>query len=179
LKQAEKIVGKNNFDIRYKSLFIWSKYFLGKFDKNIVTLNVMENKKEDVVLLTLLSILSTLKEINLKFESPSINNHDLETAIHLCLNKIRDYKHYVEQNLEFEEEIENEQEYDEEFEGFNLTTRNKFEAFLNTFFNPLVNELTLEKLEEAVFKILNSKVMITIKHQNINFFLSNFSIVMP
>jgi predicted NAD-dependent protein-ADP-ribosyltransferase YbiA (DUF1768 family) len=177
LKQSEKIVGKNNFDIRYKNLFIWSKYFLSKFNKNVVTLNVMENKKEDAILLTLLSILSTLKEINLKFESPSINNHDLETAIHLCLNKIRDYKHYVEQNLEFEEEIENDKEYEEEeFEGFNLNTRNKFEAFLNTFFNPLVNELTLEKLEEAVFKILNSKVIISIKHQNINFFLSNFNV---
>lgn len=178
LKQSELFLGKNNYDIRYKSLFIWSKYLLSKFDKNMVTLNVMENKKEDSVLMCLLSILSALKEINLKFESPSINNHDLETAIHLCLNKIRYYKHHVEQNLEFEEEINKEYDEDEEenFEGFNLSTRNKFEAFLTTYFNPLINELTLEKLEEAVYKILTSKVLISIKHQNMNFFLSNFTI---
>lgn len=179
LKQSETIIGKNNYDIRYKSLFIWSKYLLSKFDKNVVTLNVMENKREDAILMCLLSILFTLKEINLKFESPSINNHDLDTAVHLCLNKIRYYKHHVEQTIvEFEEEINNKYEEDEEenFEGFNLSTRNKFEAFLTTYFNPLINELTLEKLEEAVHKILISKVLISIKHQNMNFFLSNFTI---
>jgi hypothetical protein len=176
LKQSEKIVGKNNYDIRYKSLFIWSKYLLSKFDKNVVTLDVMENKKEDVVLMTLLSILSKLKEINLIFDSPSINHHDLETAVNLCLNQIRKYKHV--EVLDFAEEIGDKRDYEDEenFEGFNLTTRNKFEVFLNTFFNPLVNELTLEELERAIFEILNSRIIVSVKHQNINFFLSNFTI---
>jgi hypothetical protein len=129
-----------------------------------------------------------LKEVNLKFNSPTINTQDLQTAIHLCLGKVRLYKHEyekVEEDLEFEEEIEQNpyevEVYDEDygqeednFEGFNLSSRKRFEAFLATYFEPLKNELDLAKMEDAVYKILNSKIPITLKHQNLNFFVSGF-----
>lgn len=194
MKQAEKIVGKNDYDIRYKSLLIWSKYLLGRANNKLKTLNIMQSRQEDTVLLALLSILSKLKEINLKFNSPTINTNDLQTAIHLCLGKIRIYKHEfdkVEEDLEFVEELEDnpyeveisdedleyDQDYghdDDNFEGFNLSDRKKFEVFLTTFFAPLKNELNLRLIEEAVYKVLNSKVLLSLKHQNINFFVSGF-----
>ncbi|CCV01714.1 hypothetical protein IIV22_037L [Invertebrate iridescent virus 22] len=192
IKMSEKIVGENGYDIRYKSLLIWSKYFLGKPNTNLQSLEVMQSRQEDNVLMVLLAILSKLKEINLKFNSPSINTQDLQTAIHLCLGKVRVYSHEfekVEEDLEFEDEIlqPNEVEVyddvdeeqimeddDDNFEGFNLNSRKKFEAFLQTYFNPLKNELDLGKMEEAVYKILNSKIPVTIKHQNLNFFISGF-----
>lgn len=188
MKQSEKIVGLNGYDIRYKSLLIWSKYFLGQFDQKVKTMELMQSRQEDYILMVLLSILSKIKEVNLRFNSPSINDQDLQTAIHLCLGKVRVYKHEfekVEEELEFEEEIEvNPYEvevYDEDygqdednFEGFNLSSRKKFEAFLTTYFAPLKSELDLRKMEESVYKILNSKVPISLKHQNLNFFLSGF-----
>jgi hypothetical protein len=189
MKQSEKIIGQNEYDIRYKSLLIWAKYFLGKSNHNFKTMEVMQSRQEDAILMVLLAILSKLKEVNLKFNSPSINAQDLQTAIHLCLGKVRIYKHEfekVEEDLEFEEEVaevnENDievydEDYDQEednFEGFNLSSRKKFEAFLTTYFTPLKNELDLEKMEEAVYKILNSKIPLSLKHQNLNFFVSGY-----
>jgi hypothetical protein len=188
MKMSEKIVGENDYDIRYKGLLIWSKYFLGKSNHNLKTMELMQSRQEDTVLMVLLAILSKLKEVNLKFNSPTINTQDLQTAIHLCLGKVRLYKHEyekVEEDLEFEEEIEQNpyevEVYDEDygqeednFEGFNLSSRKRFEAFLATYFEPLKNELDLAKMEDAVYKILNSKIPITLKHQNLNFFVSGF-----
>jgi predicted NAD-dependent protein-ADP-ribosyltransferase YbiA (DUF1768 family) len=189
MKQSEKIIGPQNYDIRYKSLLIWSKYFLGKVSQNLKTMELMQSRQEDNILMVLLSILSKLKEVNLKFNSPSITSQDLQTAVHLCLGKVRIYKHEVENELEFaEEEVQEiEQEvYDEEdlvypdledednFEGFNLSARQKFEAFLGTYFAPLKNELDLIKIEEAIYKILYSKIPLSLKHQNLNFFLDGF-----
>lgn len=187
MKQSEKIIGQNEYDIRYKSLLIWATYFLGVSNIN-QTMEVMQSRQEDAILMVLLAILSKLKEVNLKFNSPSINNQDLQTAIHLCLGKVRIYKHdfeKVEEDLEFEDEPEvdeNElevfdEEYDQNednFEGFNLSARKKFEAFLTTYFTPLKSELNLEKMEEAVYKILNSKIQLSLKRQNLNFFVSGF-----
>ena len=138
--------------------------------------------------MVLLAILSKIKEINLRFNSPSINEQDLQTAIHLCLGKVRIYKHEfekVEEELEFEEEIEvnpyeievHDEDYgqdEDNFEGFNLSSRKKFEAFLTTYFAPLKIELDLRKMEESVYKILNSKIPTSLKNQNLNFFLSGF-----
>lgn len=195
MKQTEKIIGKNSYDIRYKNLLIWSKYFLSKPDNNIKTFQVMQSIQEDAILITLMSILSKLKQVNLQFNSHTLNIQDLQTAIHLCLGKVRVYKHelaVVEDELDFEEEDdpydeseievyddEGEKvfEYDEdvlEYEGFDLNSRMKFEVFLNTYFNPLKNELNLKNLEDAVYKILNSKIPITAKHQNLNFFNSGY-----
>ena len=188
IKQAEKIVGPNNFDIRYKSLYVWSKYLLGQSDRNFKTLDLMQSRQEDKILMVLLAILTKLKEVNLRFNSPTITYQDLQTAIHLCLGKVRVYKHEfekVDEDLEFEEEVEvNENDievYDEDygednFEGFNLSSRKKFEAFLTTYFNPLKTELDLSRFEEAIYKILNSKLPLSLKHQNLNFFLSGFKI---
>lgn len=192
MKQSEKIIGKEEYDIRYKSLLIWSKYFLGQSNKNLKTLEVMQSRQEDVVLVTLLSILSKLKEVNLnlRLESFSIDNQDLQTATSLCLGKVRVYKHNfekVEENLEFEEENErelydeeieiydeDEDEDDQNFEGFNLQSRMKFDVFLTTYFKPLKNKLDFKKMEDAVYKILNSKIPTSLKHQNLNFFVSSF-----
>lgn len=192
MKMSEKIVGEGGYDIRYKSLLIWSKYLLGTPNNNLQSLEVMQSRQEDNVLMVLLSILSKLKEVNLKFNSPTINTQDLQTAIHLCLGKVREYTHQferVEEDLEFEneEEITPDEVFDDEegqmmpdddddFEGFNLSSRQKFEAFLATYFNPLKNELDLGKVEEAVYKILNSKIPVTQKHQNLNFFVSGFNL---
>lgn len=193
MKQSEKIVGEKGYDIRYKSILIWAKYFLGKANNNLQTMDLMQSRQEDNILMVLLSILDKLKEVNLKFNSPTINTQDLQTAIHLCLGKVRIYKHEfekVEEDLEFEEEIEidpyDTEVYDEDdifvdygqdddnFEGFNLSARKKFETFLTTYFAPLKNELDLGKIEEAVYKILNSKIPVTSKYQNLNFFVSGF-----
>lgn len=191
MKQSEKIVGQNNYDIRYKSLLIWSKYFLSKPNNNLKIFGIMQSRQEDTILMVLLSILSKLKEINLRFNSSTINKHDLQTAIHLCLGKVRIYKHEyekVEDNLEFEEDeaepdpyevydYEGDEDYGEEddnFEGFNLSSRKKFEAFLTTYFTPLKAELDLGRMEDAVYKILNSKIPVSQKHQNLNFFVSGF-----
>jgi hypothetical protein len=189
MKQSEKIVGPNEYDIRYKSLLIWSKYFLGKSNHNLTTMELMQSRQEDNVLMVLLSILSKLKEVNLRFGAPNINAQDLQTAIHLCLGKVRVYKHEyekVEENLEFEEEVEinpydveiyDEDYHDEDnFEGFNLSSRKRFEAFLATYFAPLKNELDLGKMEETVYKILNSKIPLSLKHQHLNFFVSGFKV---
>jgi predicted NAD-dependent protein-ADP-ribosyltransferase YbiA (DUF1768 family) len=182
LKQSEKIVGKNNYDIRYKSLFVWAKYFMGQSTNNYDTFEVMQSRQEDQVLMAIFSILSKLKEVNIKVNSPSVNDQDLQTAIHLCLGKVRVYKHEyerVEDELEFEEEVE-EQPYEEvydydEFEGFNLSSRKRFEAMVSTYFNPLKSELDLNKMEESVYKVLNSKIPLSNKLQNLNFFLSGFT----
>lgn len=191
MKQCEKIIGKNDYDIRYKSLLIWSKYFLSQPDNKLKTFQVMQSRQEDTVLVALLSILSKLKEVNLEFNSPAINNQDLQTAIHLCLNKVRVYKHELAQlervddiDLEFEEEttelnpyeveVYDEDEEDQNFEGFNMHSRMKFEVFLTTYFKPLKNELDLKSMEDAVYKILNSKISLASKHQNLNFFISGF-----
>ena len=188
MKMSEKIVGENGYDIRYKSLLIWSKYFLGKANNNLKTMELMQSRQEDNVLMVLLAILAKLKEVNLKFNSPTMNVQDLQTAIHLCLGKVRVYKHEyekVEEDLEFEDEIEQNpyevEVYDEDygqdednFEGFNLSSRKRFEAFLATYFAPLKNELDLAKMEDAVYKILNSKIPLSLKHQNLNFFVSGF-----
>lgn len=165
---------------------------MGKANNNLQSLEVMQSRQEDNVLMVLLSILSKLKEVNLKFNSPTINTQDLQTAIHLCLGKVREYTHQferVEEDLEFEneEEVTLDEVFDDEegqmmpdddddFEGFNLSSRQKFEAFLATYFNPLKNELDLTKVEEAVYKILNSKIPVTQKHQNLNFFVSGFTL---
>lgn len=193
MKQAEKIVGENNYDIRYKSLLIWSKYLLGQNNHNIKTFDVMENKNEDIILKALLAILTKLKEVNLKFNIPSINLQDLKTARYLCLGEIRPYKpEYtaMEMPIEFEDEMELQPEevevYDEDeveptfeldeenFEGFNLSKRRKFEAFLSTYFTPLKCELVLDRIWESIYKILNSRVLNSVKYQNINFFSTNF-----
>lgn len=193
MKQSEKIIGRNEYDIRYKSLLIWSKYFLSQPDNKLKTFHVMQSRQEDAVLVALLSILSKLKEVNLKFNSPTVNNQDLQTAIHLCLNKVRVYKHELAKveedledlDLEFEEEAEPTNPYeievyddedgeDQNFEGFDLYSRMKFEVFLTTYFKPLKNELNLPSLEDAVYKILNSKISVALKHQNLNFFTSGF-----
>jgi predicted NAD-dependent protein-ADP-ribosyltransferase YbiA (DUF1768 family) len=194
MKQSEKIIGQKEYDIRYKSILIWAKYFLSRPNNKLKTMDLMQSRQENNVLMVLLAILDKLKELNLKFNSPTINTQDLQTAIHLCLGKVRIYKHEferVEENLEFEEEIEanpyDVEVYDEEdnfvedygqdddnFEGFNLSARKKFETFLTTYFTPLKNELDLDKIEEAVYKILNSKIPISSKHQNLNFFISGF-----
>lgn len=189
MKQSEKIIGPKNYDIRYKSLFVWSKYLLSQFNNKSNTMELMQSRQEDTILMVLLAILSKLKEVNLKFNSPVLNNQDLQTAIHLCLGKVRNYKlefENVEENIEFEDEIEidpyEEEVYDDDyaeeddFEGFNLSTRKKFEAFLATYFTPLKNELDLSNMEEAIYKILNSKIPISLKHQNINFFISGFKV---
>jgi hypothetical protein len=188
MKQSEKIIGENDYDIRYKSLFIWSKYFLSYPNNDLETFQVMQSQQEDAVLVALVSILSTLKEVNLKFNSSTINNQDLQTAIHLCLNKVRVYKHElatIEDDLEFDEEVEqnpyeievyDEGEEDQNFEGFNLYSRMKFEVFLTTHFKPLKNELDLKSLEDAVYKVLNSKITRVLKHQNLNFFTTGFKI---
>lgn len=199
MKQSEKIVGTNKYDIRYKSLLIWAKYFLGQANHNLKTLEIMQSRQEDNILLVLLAILSKLKEVDLMINSATINTQDLQTAIHLCLGKVRIYKHEFEkvggEDLEFEEEMEpdpyeaevydedytqdNDNYYgqdDDEFEGFNLSSRKKFEAFLTTYFAPLKNEIVLSKMEEAVYKILNSKIPVTLKHQNLNFFSSGFKL---
>jgi hypothetical protein len=92
------------------------------------------------------------------------------------------YKHEYERaedELEFEEEVE-EQPYEEvydydEFEGFNLSSRKRFEAMVSTYFNPLKSELDLNKMEESVYKVLNSKIPLSNKLQNLNFFLSGFT----
>ena len=203
LKQSEKLVGKNTYDIRYKNLFIWAKYFLGKPDKLLKTFQVMQSRQEDTILVVLLAILSTLKEVNLKFGASTINKQDLQTAVHLCLSKVRVYEREFAQaqveNAEFEDEVNpyedeigevlddedepgeidvygEDEDDDQNFEGFNLSSRMKFEAFLSTYFDPLLNELDLRSLEDAVYKILNSKITITLKHQNLNFFSANFKI---
>jgi len=195
IKQAEKIVGKNNYDIRYKSLLVWSKYFLGQSNHNVKTFEVMQSRQEDIILQVLLAILVKLKEINLKFHIPSINHQDLKTAIHLCIGKVRTFKpEYTAESaeeLEFEEEeeihpedvnvydeneYENQDDYgEEEFEGFNLSARKKFEAFLTTYFNPLKCDLDLNRMEDAVYKILNSKIPVSLKHQYLNFFSSGYT----
>jgi len=198
MKQAEKIVGKNDYDIRYKSLLVWSKYFLGQSNHNIKTFEVMESQNEDIVLQVLLAILTKLKEVNLKFNVPSINIQDLRTARYLCLGEVRPYKpeyRIEEVPIELEEEVEPDLEeievyddedvesiieanddLDEDFEGFNLSGRRNFEAFLTTYFAPLKCELGLHRMEEAVYKILNSQIPSSVKHQNINFFSVGFRI---
>jgi predicted NAD-dependent protein-ADP-ribosyltransferase YbiA (DUF1768 family) len=200
MKQSEKIIGQNKYDIRYKSLLIWAKYFLGKANHNLKTFEIMQSRQEDTVVMVLLAILSKLKEVNLMINSATINAQDLQTAIHLCLGKIRIYKHEFEkvgsEDLDFEEEeaepnpyeaevydeeyIEDNDNYygqeDDEFEGFNLSSRKKFEAFLSTYFAPLKNDIVLRKMEEAVYKILNSKIPLSLKYQNLNFFLSGFKV---
>jgi predicted NAD-dependent protein-ADP-ribosyltransferase YbiA (DUF1768 family) len=188
IKQSEKIVGEKEYDIRYKSILIWAKYFLGKPNYKLKTMNLMQSRQEDNILMVILAILTKLKEVNLRFNSPTINTQDLQTAIHLCLGKVRIYKHEIEQvneDLEFVEDVEvnpyeieiYDEDYgqeDDNFEGFNLSARKKFEAFLTTYFAPLNNELDLGRIEDAVYKILNSKIPVTIKHQNLNFFVSGF-----
>lgn len=193
MKLAEKIIGSNNYDIRYKSLLIWSKYLLGKPNYDMSRIDVMQNQEEDHILVVLLAILSKLKEVNLRFNSPTINKQDLQTAVHLCLGKVRSYKmEMVEQTLEFAEEIydddvevydeDNEEYYDfmdeddDNFEGFSLGARKRFEAFLETYFNPLRNELKLTDVEEAVSKIIRSKIPAALKHQNLNFFGYGFKL---
>ncbi len=198
MKQSEKIIGSNKYDIRYKSLLVWSKYFLGKVNNNLKTLEIMQSRQEDLILLVLLAILTKLKEVNVMINSATMNTQDLQTAIHLCLGKVKIYKHEFEkvgEDLEFDDEMIQEQEevYDEdyydqpedydnygadddEFEGFNLTSRKKFEAFLTTYFAPLKNEISLDKMEEAVYKVLNSKIPSSLKHQNLNFFVSGFKV---
>lgn len=188
IKQAEKIVGINSYDIRYKSLLIWSKYFLSQPNHNLKTFDVMQTRQEDIILMVLLSILTKLKEVNLRFNSPSINIQDLQTAIYMCLGKVRTYKQefeYVTENLEYEDEIDHniddievydDNDPEDNFEGFNLSARKKFEAFLTTYFAPLKNELDLNNMEEAVYKILNSKIPTSLKHQNLNFFSSGFKV---
>jgi len=188
MKQSERIVGRNGYDIRYKSLLIWSKYLLGKANKDLRTPGVMQSHQEDAVLLAFLAILSKLKEINMKFECPTVNNQDLQTALYLCLGKVRVYRHEferAEESLEFEEEEVNpyeveiydeEGEEDHEFEGFNLSSKRKFEVFLGAYFSPLKTELTLAKMEDAVYKVVNSKVPSSLKHQNVNFFTAGYKL---
>lgn len=192
MKQSEKIVGENNYDIRYKSLLIWSKYFMGKPDYNLKTLDIMQSRQEDIILMVILAILSKLKEINLRYNIPTINTEDLQTSIYLCLGKVRTYKHEFqiefeeateEPPYEFEETDEDVQyeDYDygsdnDNFEGFNLNSMKKFEAFLTTYFTPLKNELDLRNMEEAIFKILHAKIPLSLKHQNLNFFISGFKL---
>lgn len=192
MKQSEKIVGENDYDIRYKSLLIWSKYFLGKPDYKLKTLDIMQSRQEDIILMVILAILSKLKEINLRYNIPTINTEDLQTSIYLCLGKVRTYKHEFqiefeeateEPPYEFEETDEDVQyeDYDygsdnDNFEGFNLNSMKKFEAFLTTYFIPLRNELDLRNMEEAIFKILHAKIPLSLKHQNLNFFISGFKL---
>jgi hypothetical protein len=201
MKQSEKIIGPNKYDIRYKSLLIWAKYLLGKVDHNSKTLEIMQSRQEDNVLMVLLAILTKLKEVNVMINSATMNTQDLQTAIHLCLGKVRSYKHEFEKvggdDLEFEDEVEpspydvevhdddqdNDNYYEEgggededEFEGFNLSSRKKFVAFLTTYFAPLKNELSIDIMEEAIYKIINSKMPASLKQQNLNFFQSGFKI---
>jgi predicted NAD-dependent protein-ADP-ribosyltransferase YbiA (DUF1768 family) len=200
MKQSEKIVGENEYDIRYKCLLIWAQYFLGE-SVDLKTMKLMQSSQEDIVLTVLISILSKLKEVNLRFNSPVINFHDLQTAVNLCLGRVRIYKaefELVEQDLDFEErefeedvvendqlpEVYDEEVYDEEvyeenygeeeFEGFNLSSKRKFEAFLVEYFKPLRTKLDLSRLEEAVYKIINSNVPQSTKNQNLNFFMGGF-----
>ncbi|AHL67561.1 hypothetical protein DH26_gp068 [Chloriridovirus anopheles1] len=196
IKLSEKIVGVKEYDIRYKSLLIWSKYLLSQPDNSFKTFEVMESKQEDYILTALLSILFKLKELNLKIGIPTMNKQDLMTAVHLCLGKVRQYKQeleMVEQDLEFDEIFEGENEtelygedydgedydgedYDDDFEGFNSSSRQRFEAFLETYFLPLKNEIDLKMMEKAVYKILNNKMPLSLKHQHLNFFLAGYKL---
>ncbi|ABF82143.1 hypothetical protein MIV113L [Invertebrate iridescent virus 3] len=90
LKQSEKLVGINDWDIRYKSCFIWAKYLLGQEIRSR-RLNVMESRREDEVLLAILSVLFKLKEVNLRFGLSALNFQDLQTALYLCLGRVRQY----------------------------------------------------------------------------------------
>jgi predicted NAD-dependent protein-ADP-ribosyltransferase YbiA (DUF1768 family) len=187
LKESESLVGTQTFDIRYKSLFVWAKYLLGKPYRGR-TLEVMQSRQEDIVLFVIIAILSKLREVNTRFGSPMVNGQDLQTAVHLCLGKVREYnraeEYVTDFDLQFEDEVnpedvevydeDYEENYNDDFEGFNLADRKRVEALLSTFFNPLKSELQLSNLEDAVYKVISSKLELTTKHQLMNFFLVGF-----
>jgi predicted NAD-dependent protein-ADP-ribosyltransferase YbiA (DUF1768 family) len=197
LQESESVIfdekeRNETFDIRYKSLFIWAKYLLGKPYRGR-TLDVMQSRQEDIVLFAIIAILSKLREVNVRFESPTINGQDLQTAVHLCLGKVREYnrtEEYVAADIDvqfddevnpddvevYDEEYEENYALNDDFEGFNLSDRKRVEALLSTLFNPLKSELQLSNLEDAVYKVLNSKLQPTLKHQIMNFFLVGFQL---
>lgn len=200
LHMSSMFVGPSGMDIRYKSLMIWAKQLLSTRDPELKTFGVMQSRQEDYVLVVLMAILVKLKEVNLKFGIPSMDNQDLATAVALLSGKVRRFKQQVdldvqedyqteevvegvqEENDYYDEDVaelrldEEVPEYDEddEFEGFDNAGKQKFEAFLTTHFRPLMCDLKLDKVEECVNKIIVNKLPISEKHQNFNFFLSGY-----
>lgn len=198
LKQSEKIVGVNTYDVRYKSLFVWSAYLVGQ---SIIS----SDKSEDSVLTALMSILTGLKELNISMGCYTMTKDDVETAVRLCLGQVRsetvrvceeppllEYGDEEEQagaaaelsqsNPEEDEPVvdyaeETEEEEEPEFEGFDAAGRKKFNALLKVHFNPLKNDsIDLQLLEKAVMKVSRSKVNKTIKTRRVNFFKRDFQL---
>jgi predicted NAD-dependent protein-ADP-ribosyltransferase YbiA (DUF1768 family) len=211
IKQCEQIVGKNTYDIRYKSVFIWSKYFLGKFSTygSSSNLKVMQNETEDVVLMALLAILTKLKEINPSLGYLTMTDEDVQTAVNMCLGVVRklasppkifqELQDYGDLPVEEEksDNVDDAARVDDDdddyvsgnddsdieqsdYEGFNISTRKNFEAFLKVYFNPVKNEsVTLYKLEKAVSTVIRTrKINTALKNQNINFFTKGFELTL-
>jgi hypothetical protein len=200
LHMSSMFVGPFGMDIRYKSLMIWAKQLLSTRDPELKTFGVMQSRQEDYVLVVLMAILTKLKEVNLKFGIPSMDNQDLATAVALLSGKVRQFKQQVDldvqedyQTEEVVERVQEENDYydedetelrldedvpeydeDDEFEGFDNAGKQMFEAFLVTHFRPLMCDLQLDKVEECVNKIMFSKLPLSEKHQNFNFFLSGY-----
>lgn len=202
LHMSSMFVGPSGMDIRYKSLMIWAKQLLSRRDPELKTFGVMQTRQEDYVLVVLMAVLAKLKEVNLKFGIPSMDNQDLATAVALLSGKVREFKQQVDlevqEDYQAEEAVEGMQEendyYDEddqdvlddldvddmlddqddEFEGFDNAGKQKFEAFLATHFRPLLCDLKLDKVEESVNKVMLSKSPLAEKHQYFNFFLAGY-----
>jgi predicted NAD-dependent protein-ADP-ribosyltransferase YbiA (DUF1768 family) len=181
-KTAEDCIGMKQYDIRYRNLFIWSKYFLR--EPIFPVLTCMDSLKENYALTTILSILFHIKEINSQFKIPTMSKYDFDTAMYLCLGQIQPYTATIENvvpvevapipDIEFVEEMPLlEQEQEEEFEGFqNKLSRQKVISFMKQNFNLTVSPLMIETI---VRKVLNNKsVPEFTKFQNMNFFLNGF-----
>jgi predicted NAD-dependent protein-ADP-ribosyltransferase YbiA (DUF1768 family) len=163
LKQAEKITQpkgvQDNYDLRYKCLFIWSKYLLGKSIGNLRRLEVLNNRKEDIILLTLCTILNELVDVNVALGSTTLDARDLDTAVHLCLGMPREAKLQVWRNP------------GDAFEGFTAASGKKFNAFLRNHFGDKIEyNLYMNQLEEAVHDVLSYQMPRTLKNQIVNFF---------
>lgn len=222
LKQSETIVGAHNYDIRYKGLFTWSKYLLGKEINHLKHFDIMQTHEENLFLTTTIAILSTLAHVNLKFTSkPFLDFNDLQTVFHLCLGKSRkniytkstfdigrlfgkmtvpderpttpiDLEIYEEHPIQLEaptfvdddlEDPENvnvefgddDQELgEEEFDGFNLEDRQRFDAFVKAYFGSHRVRLEVHDFDILVQKLVASNTASSVKRQNVNFFMSGF-----
>lgn len=223
LKQSETIVGADSYDIRYKGLFTWSKYLLGKKINHLKHFDIMQTHEENLFLTTTIAILSTLAHVNLKFASskPFLDANDLQTVFHLCLGKSRkniytkrifdasrffgkatvpneqptipaDLEIYeehpiqlqapafVDDDLEDPENVnvefgDDDQELgEEEFDGFNLEDRQRFDAFVKAHFGSHKVRLEVHNFDILVQNLLASNTVSSVKRQNVNFFMSGF-----
>lgn len=225
LKQSETIVGAHTYDIRYKGLFTWSKYLLGKKINHLKHFDIMQTHEENLFLTTTIAILSTLAHVNLKFDTitskPFLDVNDLNTVFHLCLGKSRkniytkstfdvsrffgeetvpderpttpaDLEIYeehpiqlqapafVDDDLEDPENVnvefgDDDQELgEEEFDGFNLEDRQRFDAFVEAYFGSHRVWLKVHDFDILVQKLLASNTASSVKRQNVNFFMSGF-----